>query len=359
MKIMKKLLALGLVGTMVIGGSLTAFAADGDNGTAVTGTGTAANLNVDQVIYTVTVPTSAAITQGLSYKVDPQYLAYQKGEATDTAGVLFKNGSGTDAKYSGTSDTFSIISKSSVPITLKIEPKLTAATAGTGEFVYAGGFSTTSDFSGAGDDAKGLYLGIHSTNEVEKALSTTALDYTNLIYSAKDLFEITGSVDAGYTYAIPTAVTEGFPEYVFYLTGAINPDVATTTWVKYASDKVTVEGKAAMPTVELKYTPTAVDTAKKNAVAVWNSDYSISIWKENATKEEGGFDSTATVTVNGKAATATVSDKGTINITWENIAKAYDSTYTAEKYGEELDTANVAVIVTNGTETDTYYGVAQ
>ena len=358
MKIMKKLLALGLVGTMVFGSSLTAFAADGDNGAAVTGTGTAANLNVDQVVYSITVPTAAAVTQGLSYKVDPQLLAYQKGEATDNTGVLFKNGEGDSAKWSGKSDTFAIVSKSSMPITIKIEPKLTAATAGEDTFVYAGGFSTTEDFSGTSDATAGLYLGIHSTNEVAKALSTTALDYTNLLYSAKDLFEITGSVAEGYTYAIPENAT-GFPKYEFYLTGALNPNVPTTTWVTYKSDKVTVDKKAAMPTVELKYTPTAVDSAKKDAVAKWNSDYSITVWKSSGTKAEGGFASSATVTVNGKAATCTVSDKGTITIPWENIAKAYDSSYTATEYGKELNTANVAVIVTNGTETDTYYGVAK
>lgn len=360
MKIMKKLLALGLAGTMVIGGSLTAFAAAGDNGEAVTGTGTAENLNVDKVVYTITVPTADAITQGLSYKVDPQLLAYQNGEATDEAGVLFKNGTGTDASYSGTSDTFSIVSKSSIPISIKIEPKLTAATPAGNDFAYAGGYSTTPDFSETADKTKGLYIGIHSTNEVAKALSDQALDYTNLLYSAKDLFEISGSVAAGYTYAIPGTTTEGFPEYEFYLTGALNPDVATSTWMKYQSDKVTVDGKAVMPTVELKYTPTAVDTAKKDAVAVWNNDYSISVWKSNGTKEEGGFAADATVTVNGKTcAGATVSDKGTITIPWESIAKAYDSSYTAEKYGDELNTANIAVIVTNGTEADTYYGVAK
>lgn len=362
MKIMKKLLALGLVGSMVIGSSLTAFATDptGASGTAITGTGTAANLEVDQVVYEVTVPTNAAMEAALSYKVDPQLLAYQKGDATDKAGVLFKNGSGSEAKYSGKSDTLTITSKSSVPITIKIEPKLTAATAGDTTFVYAGDFSTTEDFSGTDDGTKGLYLGIHSTNEVAKSLSTTALDYTNLLYSAKDLFEVSGTVDAGYTYAIPSTVTDGFPKYEFYLTGAINPNVATSTWITYQSDKVTVDKKAAMPTVELKYTPTAVCTAKKDCEAQWNNDYSISVWKSSATKAEGGFASGATVTVNGKTCTgATVSDKGTINIPWESIAKAYDSNFTADKYGDELNTANVAVIVTNGSEADTYYGVAK
>jgi hypothetical protein len=362
MKIMKRLLALGLVGTMVIGGSLTAFATDptGASGTAITGTGTAANLNVDQVVYSVTVPTNAAMTAALSYKVDPQLLAYQKGDATDKAGVLFKNGSGSEAKYSGKSDSLKIVSKSSIPISIKIEPKLTAATAASGEFVYAGGQSTTEDFSGTNDGTKGLYLGLHSTNEVAKALDTTALDYTNLLYSAKDLFEVSGTVDAGYTYAIPSTVTEGFPEYEFYLTGAINPDVATTTWMTYGTDNVTVKERAAVPTIELKYTPTAEYTVKKDCVAQWNNDYSISVWKSSGTKAEGGFGSTVTVTVNGKTCTgATVSDKGTINIPWESIAKAYDATYTADKYGDELNTANVAVIVTNGSEADKYYGVAK
>lgn len=360
MKIMKKLLALGLAGTMVVGSSLTAFAADGDSGAEVTGTGTAADLVVNQVVYTITVPTEAAITQGLSYKIDPQLLAYKKGDAKDQAGVLFKNGTGTEATYSGKSDTFSIVSKSSIPITITIKPVLKPATAGSGEFVYAGGYSTTSDFSAAADKNVGLYLGIHSTNEVEKALNATAQNYTNLLYSAKDLFEISGNVDAGYTYAIPSTVTDGFPEYEFYLTGALNPNVPSATWITYDTDNVTVTGKAAMPAVELKYTPTAVYTAKKDAVAQWNNDYSISVWKSSGTKEEGGFASGATVTVNGKTCTgATVSDKGTITIPWESIAKAYDSSYTADKYGDELNTANVAVIVTNGTETDTYYGVAQ
>lgn len=359
MKNFKRLVALGLVGTMVMGGTITAFAADGDNKAEVTGTGTAGDLVVDNVIYSLTIPTAASVTQTLSYKVDPQGLAAKKGDVAAGSTVLFKNGTGAEAKYSSKSDSFKFVSKSSVPIELTIKPVLKPATAASGEHVYAGGYSTTSDFSGDGDDAKGLYLGIHSTNEVEKALSETALDYKNLIYSARDLFAVDGSYDAGYTFALPASVEESkLPTYEFYVTGALNPDMPTATWIKYAADEVTVESKAAMPTIELKYTPTALTAATKTAVAKWDKNYNITIKKETATETDGGFPETgATVTVNGKAVTSTVS-KGVITLKWEDIAKAYDSSYTASKYGTELNTADQAVVVTVPND-GTYYGVAK
>ncbi len=358
MKITKKLLALGLVGTMILGGSLSAYAADGDSGTEVTGTGTADDLYVSDVVYELTIPTAAAVTQTLSYKVDPQGLAAQKGDAEAGSTLLFKNGDGDSAKYSGKSDSFKFISKSSVPIELTIKPVLKPATAGETTFVYAGGYSTTADFSGEGDSTKGMYIGIHSTNEVEKALSDTALNYKNLIYSAKDLFAVGGSIAEGYTFSIPENVTTGFPEYEFYLTGDLNTNVPTSTWVTYKSDGVTVDKKAAMPTIELKYTPTAVTAATKTAVAKWDNNYNITIMKATGTAEDGGFPAEGcTVTINGKAITGTV-NKGVITLKWEDIAKAYDSNYTASKYGVELNTANQAVIVTVPSD-GSYYGVAK
>lgn len=362
MKNKKRIIALGMASVMMFGGSLTAVAADpsGANGTAISIEGTAGDLYKTDNVYSLTVPTEAAIKQAISYKVDPQGFAEEKGDATAGSRVLFKHTEGGKTSYSSTSDKIKLVSKSSIPISLKIEPKLTAATAGSGEHVYAGGFSTTSDFSADADKTKGLYLGIHSTNEFARSLNTTALDYTNLIYSGKDLFEVTGDVDTGYTYAIPSTVTEGFPEYEFYLTGEINPNVAASTWAVYNSDGVTVDTVAAMPTVEFKITPTAVTGATKTAVATWNDDYSISVKKSTATEEDGGFATGATVTLNGKTVATSdfTIDKGVIKITWANIAKTYDSTFTADKYADELNTMDAAICVTVAND-GTYYGVAQ
>ena len=105
----KKIMAVTLAATMVVGSSMTVFAEDpaptGVNG--ATGEGTTFE-HVDKDIIAVTLPTQAAVTDVFDYCVDPEGLIKDAGTLTDgttevtgnTDGVYFKNkvtSSGTEA----------------------------------------------------------------------------------------------------------------------------------------------------------------------------------------------------------------------------------------------------------------------
>lgn len=94
----KKMLAMTLAAAMVLGGSMTAFAADTDDANSATGSGTAFE-HVDKDIIAVTLPTQGQVANVFNYYVDPERLINDAGTLTDgttevtgnTDGVYFKN----------------------------------------------------------------------------------------------------------------------------------------------------------------------------------------------------------------------------------------------------------------------------
>lgn len=94
----KKMLAMTLAAAMVLGGSMTAFAADTGAADSATGSGTAFE-HVDKDIIAVTLPTQGQVANVFNYYVDPERLINDAGTLTDgttevtgnTDGVYFKN----------------------------------------------------------------------------------------------------------------------------------------------------------------------------------------------------------------------------------------------------------------------------
>jgi len=317
-----KFVAFCMASVMVAGSSLTAFAANaGEDGgeVEVTGAGTAEFVNMEQ--FAITVPTGDALTKTFAYSVDPQGLA----SIVDTAGkietgatVLFANGSG--GEMSSTSDALEVVNKSSMPLKVSVTVKMDATSK-----TYAGGFSTTSDFSKTADAAVGMYIGLQSSYELEMAVGTAGETYSNIIPTAKDAYKLTKSGSA-FVYELDTAAT-GLPKFTFKVTGKVNPDAADSLFATVDSSG-NVEKKT-MPTISLKFTPSSVKTIKDGTVSKDDNAGTIWVGKADATDEDGGFGTTkpTAIEVNGKSVTTIAANEGGwATITWDNIVKAWGYT---------------------------------
>ncbi len=357
MKNLKKYVALGLIGTMVMGSSLTAFAGIGDEDAEVTGTGTGANMAIDTEVYSVAVPTQDAIDKLFDFDVDPQGLVAASAGARygssvkigDNTGVLFPNYDEALTNITGVSDTSSdlvITNKSSKGIKLAITCKIDKGTA-----TYDGGYSTTPDFSGTGDDGKGLYFGLIQSGDVEKKFDETGITDVNAAKSSADQYEVTATVAApgaaeSYTYGLKTGADK-FATYKFAVTAQLNPIMAESTWYTVADHAVTAK---TFGTVQLKFTPSLISA--KNAYDKAGDAYldksSGTLYVGNKGMDpsiaDNGFGDTkvASVIVNEKATSITPSSNnvaGCSVVTWSEILTAYGYTTNADDFKIGSDNA--------------------
>lgn len=335
---LNRVLAIVTATTMVLGSSVTAFAT---SGTAVELTGTGTELSVMTDVYTVTVPTGDALQKLLKFNVDPQGLVAASGNAfgaavtvNDNDGVLFKNTNNDKVSVSGTSDAIEVINKSYKPVALKLEPKITAAASG-----YDKGFSTTSDFSTETDAATGLYFGFISTGEVEKALSTTALDVPARIQSDAAEYELKATNADGTTnYAYAAKADAKGVTYSMKVVAALNKALPLATWQDTAENgTVTAKG---MPTINIKFTPTQIKSTIGQAK--WNSSWAIQFALPGGTAADGGITEAPTaVKWNGKdiAGDITLKD-GWAVVSWGQLITAYNTSegteFTNSKYEDVI-----------------------
>lgn len=359
MKGFKKLVALGVVATMVIGSSVTAFAtettqnlssdpAGGVAGAEQTVTGEGTENYINKKVFKVVAPTQALEDAIFDFITDPQGLiveteAAQIGEveiAEDT-GVFFKNKDeeGNVVAISGTSDPLRLINKSTSGVSIAVKVKLKEATSDK----YAGGYSTTADFTGSGDSSKGLYLGLASTGNAVKPLTDTQATFSNYAKSAYELFAVTWDSEAttpAYAFDIPAENADAAPVYEFTVSGALNRVLADTTWYKVTDGKPLQVGAAlAMPDIELIYTPSYVDA--RQCLAAYG-DTGIVMWNYDDTMFAEG-DAIATTTVSdvkindvAVASVTALAEDGTILV-------PYTAIYTA--LGITGDAANVDTLV--------------
>ena len=185
---MKKGLALALAASMVIGSSLTAFAADetpGGTGGA-TGSGTSEG-HVKKEVTNVVLPTNADTTI-FAYKMDPERLIqetaagkYEEGtvfpKKEEDKGVYFLVG---DKQYANTSKTLQAINKSSCNIKLTVGVKATAS--GSDDIALAGS-STPSTTTPE------LYLGLKVGNNAAEVVGTTEKTVDKVIAGTASNFE--------------------------------------------------------------------------------------------------------------------------------------------------------------------------
>jgi hypothetical protein len=378
MKNLKKYVALGLIGTMVLGSSITAFAGDGDatEATAVNVEGTGANVAISTEVYSVTLPTAETMAKLFDYDVDPQGLVGATAGARygsnitvgDNTGVLFPNYDETLANVTGVSDTSDalvITNKSSKGIKLSITCKLD----GTG--TYAGDYSSTPDFSGTGDSAKGLYFGIRQSGDLEKSFDETGIGgvataVTNAAKSSADQYVTkatasTAGAATSYTYVLKDGA-EDFATYKFYVTGQLNDEVAESTWYTVSNHAVT--GKTFKP-IKLTFTPSlisATDAYDKAGEAILNlTDGTLYLGKAGGLAAgDGGFaeDTKAlAVTINEKATTVATpagdNVLGFTQVSWTEVLSTFG--YSGDEYAISTDKGKELLQKIN-TVTFTYNG---
>lgn len=338
-KNLNRVLAFGIATAMVFGSSLTAFADAGTSGTQVTITGAGTEVNAKTDIFSVEVPTAAALSGTFKYVVDPEGVVAASKAAfgaevtvNDNNGVLFKNVDGTSVSVSGTSDKLSIVNKSYKPVDLEVTFKLGAADGIT--------LSKTEDFSGEGDSAKAMYFGLKATSEVDKAFtvigSGDATSYKNFIKSDASEYEIKGTNNAGattYAYALKDATNAKGQSYDLQVVAAINRNVPLSTWQTESDGNVSAK---TMPEITVTFKPTQNKSAI--GVAKWNSNWGIDL---GLTADGGLLAAPTDVVWNGAAITGELTFKdGWASISWAQLIAAYNTkcgtTYTNSVYDDKL-----------------------
>jgi len=342
----KRFIALGVVSTMVLGSSLTAFASDLTSGTAtsgVTGDGVNEGGNVDTDVYKVQVPTDAAIKATVWYTIDKvgwiketnaaRYASEMADgfEIDDSSNLLFKNlnDAGKVAKMSNTSDALKITNVGTMPVDLVISGEFGTVT---GDAVTSG--ATSID---AVEAAKALYLEMFTNDVEKKSLSGTAATITTAGKSSQDLYKIGwDSENTTYTYAIPAADAGKASSVDVYFRGAFSKDGATTKTTGTGADATTTA--LATPGIKLIFTATKPEATVKSAYAVWEGT---SLWI-GADAENGLPDTekdVSAIKVDGKtlSISSVKSGKdGWVELTWEDIYKKYGFTEEPEDWAPQV-----------------------
>ena len=379
----KRIAALGLAMTMVVGSSVTAFATDTNQDvtakvdTAKEVIGTGSEVYIDKNIMKVTMPTDAAIATFFDYKLDPQGLIAESKSFAGTAitgtatGIVFLNQANGKATISNTSDTFKITNKSSIPVDLGVEVKLEAAATTPMDVDLA---STTSDFSRkdntVDDTTKAFYLGLKATNDIERPLSGTAIEPNAILLSGASQYATTWDSSANkYVYAAKDNAK--FSDFTFNLTGSINKALGNDTWAEITGD---VGGAGRTPTlknppkVSLKVTllPVAdplAATLKWASVTTNGAKVDVlTVAKTGAASGKGGFVAADVekLYVNGReiaTANYTVDDNGFINISLEKIYANYYADWADAAAAKKTSVKSlIKNVKTTADDKPTFYG---
>lgn len=347
-KNLKKTIAMGMAAAMMIGSCFTVF---GDDLTADTQdqeiTGAGSEIYVNMNVMKVTVPTT--LNNLFDYKVDPQGLVAQTksfssdGDVTsvmDSSGVLFFNSGGT---ASNTSDVVKITNKSAIPVELGIKVKASLPS-GASNTLALDKLATSDEFTG--DNAeKALYLGLITTNDTERAITGTETTYNNILLTAADQYEVTFTSGA-HAYALKSDAT--FDDFEFSVTGAINKNIANTTWATVSSaGTVTINTP---PSISVKFSLTKVADAKEASTLI--ADNVLYVWNANAADasngELGGTDGTtapSVVKINGTAVSKATVLNGYVVVQFEDIAARFGYTSTEISAMKDDEKAKVIALV--------------
>lgn len=251
---LKKIIAVGLAATMVLGSSVTAFAEEG------TGTG-AGKLEgtVDTEVFSVVLPTVAEDGSTLAFTLDPEGLisktssAAYSGATFGDGTLFFKNvETGAANNYSNTSDTLTIVNKSSVQADVTVTAKITDNT----------GIGLSTDKTFADDTTASMYMAIIDSDNADGVAIADASGATvtaTIAAAADGAYEYSWSADGGYKYELKADADDTlFSKYEFKLTGASN---AAGDWSALA---------AAAPKVELVWNVVAHSEAPSAYVSSLN-----------------------------------------------------------------------------------------
>lgn len=174
------------------------------------------------------------------------------------------------------------------------------------------------------DAEKEMYLAYYSDPTWQKALTTATTDVTtyDVIATAEEFYKV-GYASNAYTYTIDSnAKDDDFPTRNFYLTGSAN---FAKTFTKTADSTTSPK---TLPTIKVTYTINL--NKSKDGQAEWAGS---TLWFSNKTGALPKASAITGIKLDGKSVTiANVKsdDEGWVSLTWEQIYKAYDSTWTTE-----------------------------
>lgn len=346
MRNIKKIIAFVVASTMIVGSSMTAFAADTDittntgEGAGSEATGTGSSAWYDTNVMKVVVPTLAG---AFDYKVDPEGAVSQSKnwEGTtvtsveDSTGLVFKNTVAENSyKVTNSSDPFTLTNKSAIPVEVSVTYKVAAADSNP---LAIDNFSTTADFSNttaaADNSSKALYLALKPSNDKTQVFNkeATGQSFTTTLLTGFDGYKVDyDSTNKKYTFAADEDY-KNWPTSEFVLTGAINKDLPLSTWYTTVSNTDTMLN---VPKVSVTYKFTAVKDALDASAYLLDND--LYIWKTTAADfmTDGEFVSDTNnvleVYINGKAITSPAIDtqyKGHVKLSLEQIATAFGYTW--------------------------------
>lgn len=212
----KKILAVGLAATMVMGSSVVAFA---DEGTA-SGEGKLEG-TVNTEVFSVVLPTQTEGDASLAFILDPEGLISKTNQAaysgkTFGTGTLFFANTGGTTDYSNTSDKLTVTNKSSVKADVSVSATITGND----------GITLSSDKTFADDTSASMYLAIvDAANADGVAIDDKGAKVSATLDEAPvGAYEYTYA-DGAYKYALKADTSSiDFKKYEFQLTGAANAD---------------------------------------------------------------------------------------------------------------------------------------
>lgn len=237
----KKMLAVLLAATMVVGNSVVVFAEDKE--ASASGEGETQYVATSDV-FDVFLPTAADNTTTFNYLLDPDGLIAKTTEADGTGGrysgkfeagktVYFKHAtavSGND--YTDTSDEIKVVNKSTQAVDLTVTAKVTPVDGIT--MAAKDDFTNEEGVASTGTD---LYLGLigkgseTTDTQSEKAITADGVKLEATIPADENAYEVTwnatandgkGQYERALTTAAQAAGYAGFKSYSFKLTGKCN-----------------------------------------------------------------------------------------------------------------------------------------
>lgn len=272
----KKLMTAILVTTMVMGSTLTAFAADTDKSGGTSGSGTSEG-HLEKVVESMILPTVPADSSPFAYTMDPERLIqetsgkkYPEGsvfpEKDSDTGVYFQTG---DKTYANKSNKLQAINDGSCDVTLTVKVKATAS-AGGKDITLA--TSSTPAATGTPE----LYLGLAVGKATPSVVSATEATITKTIAGTPGNFEVTVDENKDYVYQKKSDATtwkaidismEGSVSKLAIPDGTTAPTVDVTWEYAKAADGATVDTSD-----QVEYTEAPADRAPSIAVTAYDYD---------------------------------------------------------------------------------------
>jgi hypothetical protein len=241
----KRIAALLLSATLVVGSGVTAFAADGES----EGTGSYEGGPMQYPTLSVTLPTIPSGTY--NYIEDPNGLIamtsaahYADSEFTGTTGIFFlttpkTSDEGSKNQYTANSKALTLVNENAqdIDVTIKLEQK----TAGSESIAYSstGTFETT-------DKDKKIYLAVTDGKQTDPTTVALTADkaatITTKVVGNKDNYEAAWTSDDGYLYKLKTPAegqTLSWFRVDYNLTGALNTNAEWEDGLTFPALKVT------------------------------------------------------------------------------------------------------------------------